>query len=151
MEEKDYSIIKNYYLEEYNSIIKYILTYDTSLENKYIINIKSNSINEEISTLSITINPNKNNYNYSVSKEIQVNLPNHLIKEIIDSIRENFNDNHYIIYSSLNIDLKTQTLQNEKFTLYIKLTPLDDISEISNFNMNINSNKRHKTKTLSLK
>lgn len=151
MEEKDYSIIKNYYLEEYNSIIKYILTYDTSLENKYIINIKSNSINEEISTLSITINPNKNNYNYSVSKEIQVNLPNHLIKEIIDSIRENFNDNHYIIYSSLNINLKTQTLQNEKFTLYIKLTPLDDISEISNFNMNINSNKRHKTKALSLK
>lgn len=146
-------VIKNYYLEDYINTIRYILTFDSSNDNKYTIEIENKSTSNGMSLLLIRITTNKvGNINKELllNKEIKGYLPSDVAKDIVNEIRNHFAENHYIVYSSICAINNTQTLQNEKFSVYIKLNSEKEIENAYKFNSEINSNKRHATKVLKM-
>lgn len=146
-------VIKNYYLEDYINTIRYILTFDSSNDNKYTIEIENKSTSNGMSLLLIRITTNKvGNINKELllNKEIKGYLPSDVAKDIVNEIRNHFAENHYIVYSSTCAINNTQTLQNEKFSVYIKLNSEKEIENAYKFNSEINSNKRHATKVLKM-
>lgn len=150
---KEKEVLKNYYLEDYINTIRYILSFDENINNKYNIYIENKILNNNTSQLLIRILSekigNKNN-DLLLNKEILTYLPSDVTEEIIKKIRNHFADNHYLVYSSVNERLKTQTLQNEKFTFTIKLNNNKEIEEAKDFNNSINENDRHPTRVLKM-
>ena len=153
LNKKEKEVIKNYYLEDYINTIRYILTFDSSNNNKYTIDIENKPCDNGLSLLLIRITTNKVgniNKDLMLSKEIKGYLPGDVAKDVVNEIRNHFIENHYIVYSSVCAINNTQTLQNEKFTVYIKLNNEQEIEEAYKFNDKINSNKRHATKVLKM-
>lgn len=146
-------VLKNYYIEDYINTIRYILTFDNNVNNKYTIDIENKITNNGMSVLSIRILSykigNKNN-DLLLNKETVAYVPTPLAEEIIEGIRNHFAENHYIIFSCVNKTNKIQTLQNERFTFTIKLNNDKEVEEAMNFNDEINGNDRHPTKVLKL-
>lgn len=146
-------VIKNYYLEDYINTIRYILTFDSSKDNKYTIAIENKPCGNGLSLLLIRITTDKvgnKNKELLLNKEIEGYLPSDIAKEILNEIRNHFAENHYIVYSSVQSMNNIQILQNEKFTVYIKLNNEQEIEEAYKFNSEINSNERHATKVLKM-
>lgn len=150
---KEKEVLKNYYLGDYINTIRYILTFDNDINNKYSIYIENKPSDNEMSQLTIKIMSDKignKNKDLLLNKEITAFLPSFLAEEIVNEIRNNFAENHYLVYSSVNATSKLQTLQNERFTFTIKLNNEHEVEEAKEFNDNINSKDRHSTKVLKL-
>lgn len=153
LNKNEQEVIKNYYLEDYINTIRYILTFDSSSDNKYTVDIENKPCNNGLSLLLIRIVTNKIgniNKELSLNKEIKGYLPSDVAKDIVNGIRNHFAENHYIVYSSIYAINSTQILQNEKFSVYIKLNNEQEIKEAYKFNDEINSNERHATKVLKM-
>lgn len=153
---KEKEVLKNYYLEDYINTIRYILTFDNEINNKYYIYIENRISDNEMSQLTIRIMSDKignKNKDLLLNKEIIAFLPSVLAEEIVNEIKNNFAENHYLVYSSVNTIERIQTLQNERFTFNIKLNNESEVEEAKKFNdsiNSINSEDRHSTKVLKL-
>ena len=153
LNKNEQEVIKNYYLEDYINTIRYILTFDSSSDNKYTVDIENKPCGNGLSLLLIRITTNKiGNIKKELflNKEIKGYLPSDVAKDIVNEIRNHFAENHYIVYSSICAINNTQTLQNEKFSVYIKLNNKQEVEDAFKFNSEINSNKRHATKVLKM-
>lgn len=150
---KEKEVIKNYYLEDYINTIRYILTFDEDVNNKYSVYIENKISDNGMSSLLIRIMSNKIGNvkgDLLLNKEIKGFVPSDIAKEIVDDIRNHFAHNHYIVYSSVNTINKVQILQNERFAVNFKLNNEDEVSEAIAFNDSINSNERHATRVLKM-
>ena len=150
---KEKEVIKNYYLEDYINTIRYILTFDEDVNNKYSVYIENKISDNGMSSLLIRIMSNKIgnvNGDLLLNKEIKGFVPSDIAKEIVDDIKNHFAHNHYIVYSSVNTISKIQILQNERFAVNFKLNNEDEVSEAIAFNDSINSNERHATRVLKM-
>ena len=153
LNKKEKEVIKNYYLEDYINTIRYILTFDNSNDNKYTVDIENKPCGNGLSLLLIRITTNKIGNikkELSLNKEIKGYLPSDVAKDVVNEIRNHFAENHYIVYSSIYAINNTQILQNEKFSVYIKLNNKQEVEDAFKFNSEINSNKRHATKVLKM-
>lgn len=153
LNDKEKDAVKNYYLESYINTIRYILTFDDNVNSKYDIYIENKPSNDGFSYLLIRITSKKIaniDNKLLLNNEISGYVPMEIGNEIINAIRNHFAENHYIVYSSVNKMYGVQTLQNERFSVNIKLNNDDEINEAQKFNSNINSNERHATKVLKL-
>ena len=150
---KEKEVVKNYYLEDYINTIRYILTFDEDVNNKYSVYIENKISDNDMSSLLIRIMSNKIgnvNGDLLLNKEIKGFVPSDVANEIVNEIRNHFAHNHYIVYSSVNTISKIQILQNERFAVNIKLNSDEEVEEAIDFNDNINSKDRHATKVLKM-
>lgn len=152
---KEKEVVKNYYLEDYINTIRYILTFDEDVNNKYSVYIenKISDSDNDMSSLLIRIMSNKIgnvNGDLLLNKEIKGFVPSDVANEIVNEIRNHFAHNHYIVYSSVNTISKIQILQNERFAVNIKLNSDEEVQDALTFNDNINSKDRHATKVLKM-
>ena len=150
---KEKEVVKNYYLEDYINTIRYILTFDEDVNNKYSVYIENKISDNDMSSLLIRIMSNKiGNVNGDLlsNKEIQGFVPSDVANEIVNEIKNHFAHNHYIVYSSVNTISKIQILQNERFAVNIKLNSEEEVEEAIAFNDNINSKDRHATRVLKM-
>lgn len=93
---------------------------------------------------SINVNDENNNYNYKTNYV----LPDSESRELIEDIRLDFKDNHYVSYSTVNKSNLIQKLQNTNFSLNIKLLNEDELKDALSFNDEINRDgNRHKVLT----
>lgn len=144
MEQKDYEQIKNGFFASYKSFVDFVmLTHDGY--NMYSILILKKPTYNGMSKVSIII---RNSYfgedtsnEFSSSVLLSANEANNLINDI----RNDFRDNHFILYSGVNPRTLIQTLQNTRFSLNIKLNNEQEYKEAIIFNDKINRNgKRYK-------
>lgn len=150
---KEKEVIKNYYLEDYINTIRYILTFDKDINDKYSVYIENKLSDNNMSSLLIRIISEKignANGDLLLNKEIKGYIPSDIANEIVNEIRNHFADNHYIVYSSVNTISKIQVLQNERFAVNIKLNSDEELNEAFTFNSKINNNDRHSTRVLKL-
>ena len=150
---KEKEVVKNYYLEDYINTIRYILTFDEDVNNKYSVYIENKISDNDMSSLLIRIMSNKIgnvNGDLLLNKEIKEFVPSDVANEIVNEIRNHFAHNHYIVYSSVNTISKIQILQNERFAVNIKLNSEEEVEEAIAFNDNINSKDRHATRVLKM-
>lgn len=150
---KEKEVIKNYYLEDYINTIRYILTFDKDINDKYSVYIENKLSDNNMSSLLIRIISEKignANGDLLLNKEIKGYIPSDIANEVVNEIRNHFADNHYIVYSSVNTISKIQVLQNERFAVNIKLNSDEELNEAFTFNSKINNNDRHSTRVLKL-
>ena len=150
---KEKEVVKNYYLEDYINTIRYILTFDEDINNKYSVYIENKISDKDMSSLLIRIMSNKIgnvNGDLLLNKEIKGFVPSDVAHEIVNEIKNHFAHNHYIAYSSVNTINKIQILQNERFAVNIKLNSDEEVEEAIAFNHNINSKDRHATRVLKM-
>ena len=150
---KEKEVVKNYYLEDYINTIRYILTFDEDVNNKYSVYIENKISDNDMSSLLIRIMSNKIgnvNGDLLLNKEINGFVHSDVANEIVNEIKNHFAHNHYIVYSSVNTISKTQILQNERFAVNIKLNSEEEVEEAIAFNDNINSKDRHATRVLKM-
>lgn len=146
-------VVKNYYLEDYINTIRYILTFDEDVNDKYNIYIENKILSDGMSMLLIRITSDKLgdfNGDLLLNKEIKGYVPSDVANEIVNEIRNHFAHNHYIVYSSVNTISEIQVLQNERFAVNIKLNNEDELNRAFAFNDSINSNDRHATRVKKL-
>ena len=146
---KEKEVVKNYYLEDYINTIRYILTFDEDVNNKYSVYIENKISDNDMSSLLIRIMSNKIgnvNGDLLLNKEIKGFVPSDVANEIVNEIKNHFAHNHYIVYSSVN----TISKQNERFAVNIKLNSEEEVEEAIAFNDNINSKDRHATRVLKM-
>ena len=150
---KEKEVVKNYYLEDYINTIRYILTFDEDVNNKYSVYIENKISDNGMSSLLIRIISDKLgnvNGDLLLNKEIKGFVPSDVANEIVNEIRNHFAENHYIVYSSVNTINRIQILQNERFAVNIKLNDEEEVQEALTFNHNINSKDRHATRVLKM-
>lgn len=142
-------VVKNYYLNEYSEAIRYILTFDEDINDKYDVYVENKIAFDGMSSLIIRIISKKIgsvNGDLLLNKEIRGYVPSDVANEIVKEIRNHFAENHYIVYSSVNTMSRTQILQNERFAVNFKLNSDAEVEEAFEFNNKINSNERHATR-----
>lgn len=151
MEQNNYKLIRESFFNSYKSFVDYIML--SNAQNKlYNILILRKRDNDNLTRVNIIIrsshNNNDNNYHELSSTMV---LNNDEAGILINDIREDFRDNHYIAYSAVNPKTLIQTLQNTKFSLNIKLVSEKEFEEAINFNNKINiKSNRNKVLTRSL-
>lgn len=144
MKEIDYKLLGESFFNMYQSIINYFRLTRTE-DSTYTISVLRTSLEDNITSITIKIENNNNEeqkfiFNDKLTDEETINL--------INNIRTDFKENHYISYSSVNQREYIQTLQNTNFTLKIELKNNEEIENAVNFNTKINTNgNRHKVLT----
>ena len=136
----DYKLLEESFFNMYQSILNHLRL--TRRENTiYDIYISRKITQDSLSQVTIKIE-NKNNEQQFIFSD---KLPYEESINLIDNIRMDFRENHYISFSSVNQKEYMQTLQNTNFTLRIELKNDNELEDAINFNSKINTNgERHK-------
>ena len=136
----DYKLLEESFFNMYQSILNHLrLTRTTS--TTYGIYISRTNMQDNLSQVSIRIENNNNEQKFIFSDK----LPYEESINLIDNIRIDFRENHYISFSTVNQKEYIQTLQNTNFTLRIELKNDSELEDAINFNSKINTNgERHK-------
>lgn len=143
MKNKQYKITKDCFFRCYKSYIDYIGI--TNIESMYNILVLRKPIYNNLTKVTVIIRnyytgedtPNEFSTNVILTNEEVINL--------INDIREDFKNNHYITYATLNTQNFIQTMQNTNFSLNIKLYSIEEYEEAIKFNSKINCDgTRHK-------
>ena len=143
--EQTYKTIKDCFLTSYKSFINCIMMTDIP-NDIYNILVLRNPTYNNLCNVSIIINSGHNNDTESYH-ELKSNmiLSYEEANNLINDIRNDFNDTHYISYSSLDHSNFIQTLKNTRFSLNIKLISYNEYEEAIKFNDRINRDgSRHK-------
>lgn len=140
MREKNYKVLKDSNFNCYKSYIDFI---SCNLRNNdiYSILVLRKDIGDNLVKVNIIV---KNCFCSESSNEFysSVILSKECSYELIDSIRNDFMNNHTILCSVINPKTLIQTLQNTNFSLNIKLFNCsDELDEALKFNQNINKSK----------
>ena len=84
---KEKEVVKNYYLEDYINTIRYILTFDEDVNNKYSVYIENKISDNDMSSLLIRIMSNKIgnvNGDLLLNKEIKGFVHSDIANEIVN-------------------------------------------------------------------
>lgn len=140
----DYKLIEESIFNMYQSILNHLRLTRTRCKD-YNIFIARTYLQNNLYQVTIKIeNKNTDEQKFIFSDK----LPYEESLDLIENIRIDFNENHYISFSTVNIKEKIQTLQNTNFTLRIELKNDKEIEDAINFNTKINTNgERHKVLT----
>jgi len=143
MKEIDYKLLEESFFNMYQAILNHLRL--TRTENTtYNIYIARTYLQENLFQITIKIENKDNEQNFIFSDK----LPYEECISLIDNIRIDFRENHYISFSTVNQKEQIQTLQNTNFTLKIELIDNAEIEDAINFNAQINTNgERHKVLT----
>ena len=144
MKQIDYKLLEESFFNMYQSIINYFRL--TRTENStYTISISRTLLEDNITSVTIKIENNNNPEQKFIFND---KLTNEKATNLINNVRVDFRENHYISYSSVNQREYMQTLQNTNFTLKIELKSDEEVEDAINFNTKINTNgERHKVLT----
>jgi len=144
----DYKLIKEAFFNSYKSFMNFLrLTNETNI--MYNILILRKHLNDNLTNVNIIINSidttdENHNYNFKTNAV----LTNEEAQELIEDIRLDFKNSHYISYSSANQSNLIQRLQNTNFSLNIKLLNEEELKDAIHFNDEINKDvNRHKVLT----
>lgn len=144
MEQNEYKIRKDCFFKSYKSFIDFVSITHSDYSMYSILVLKKPTFND-LSKVSVII---RNCYDANGTENeyaCNVILTHEDASKLIDNIREDFRDNHYITYSTVNERTLVQTLQNTNFSLNIKLNNENEYQKAYIFNKNINNNiERHK-------
>ena len=147
MEQKDFKIIKDCFFKSYKSFIDFVSITHNDF-SMYSILVLNKQMYSNLSKVSIII---RNRHNYDGMYNEYANniiLTKDIEHILIEDIREDFKDNHYIAYSAINTRTLIQTLQNTKFSLNIKLNGETEFEDAMKFNEKINKDEsRHRVLT----
>lgn len=143
MKEIDYKLLEESFFNMYQAILNHLRL--TRTENTaYNIYIARTYLQNNLFQITIKIENNDNEQKFIFSDK----LPYEESINLIDNIRIDFRENHYISFSSVNEKEQIQTIQNTNFTLKIELMDTAEVEDAINFNAKINSNgERHKALT----
>lgn len=136
MEEEKYKIAADYFFRSYKTFIDYIAL--TNNENMYNILVLKKPESNNLFKITVvircycTVNDISNEFSNNVI------LTNEEATNLINNIREDFKNSHYIAYSGVNSQTLFQTMQNTKFSLNIKLNSISEYEDAVNFNNKIN-------------
>jgi len=140
--------VYNLFLESYINYIDY-LSLSHNEYSKYKILVTRNKLSENNTKVNITIRNSKYDYKNELkvyedkAKENYYEFTSHIILEdnsankLIEDIRNNFKENHFIVYSAVNPN-KMQIIENSVMSLNIKLYTEEEIEEAIEFNSTIN-------------
>lgn len=139
----DYKLLEDSFFNMYQSILNHLRL--TRRENTtYNIYIARTNTQDNLSQVTIRIE-NKNAEQKFIFSD---KLPYEESIDLIDNIKMDFRENHYISFSSVNEKEYMQTLQNTNFTLRIELKNDRELEDAINFNSKINTNgERHRVLT----
>ena len=136
----DYKLLEESFFNMYQSILNH-LRLTRKEDTTYNIYIARSNTKDNLSQVTIKIE-NKNNEQKFIFSD---KLPYEESINLIDNIRIDFRENHYISFSTVNQKEYIQTLQNTNFTLRIELKNDCELEDAVNFNSKINTNgERHK-------
>ncbi len=140
MEKED--IISESFFNSYKSFIDYLMLV-SNISNEYKILVSKDIINNNLTKINVTISKNDliRDYDNSISFSNWVVLSHEKAKKLVNKIREDFRENHHIIYSCVNTTQHTQTIQNNRFALWFKLDSDDELEEALEYNKKTNCNK----------
>ena len=136
----DYKLLEESFFNMYQSILNHLRLTRTE-DTTYNIYISRTNTKENLSQVTIKIENKNNDQKFIFSDK----LPYEESISLIDNIRIDFRENHYISFSTVNQKEYIQTLQNTNFTLKIELQNENELEDAINFNTKINTNgERHK-------
>lgn len=136
----DYKLLEESFFNMYQSILNHLRLTRTE-DTTYNIYISRTNTKENLSQVTIKIDNKNNDQKFIFSDK----LPYEESISLIDNIRIDFRENHYISFSTVNQKEYIQTLQNTNFTLKIELQNENELEDAINFNTKINTNgERHK-------
>lgn len=143
MKQIDYKLIEESFFNTYHAFISFLRLIRTE-NSTYSIYVSRIDLQNNLTKVSIEIkNNNLSDFNQNLTNSII--LTNEESINLINNIRTDFRENHYISFSTVNQKEHIQTLQNTNFTLKIELKNDNEIEEAINFNEQINTNgERHK-------
>ena len=136
----NYEVIRKYFFNSYKSFIDFVsLTHND--EGLYCILILKKRLYNNLSKINVVIRDSQSGDMYNEYSN-NIILNNYEADKLIDDIRDDFVNNHYIAYSSVNPKTNIQTLQNTRFSLNIKLININEFERAMIFNNSINNHKR---------
>lgn len=138
---------KNVFFNSYKAFMDYLMVVSDT-PNEYGIYVLNRGVNKDTSNLSVSIYKNMyvNNRDYNIAYNNNITLSKDSINELVNAIRNDFIENHYITYASLNEEEMTQTIQNTRFSLVFKLNTYTDLLEAHETNRSINLKKEDTNK-----
>lgn len=143
MKEIDYKLLEESFFNMYQAILNHLRL--TRTENTaYNIYIARTYLQNNLFQITIKIENYDNEQKFIFSDK----LPYEESISLVENIRIDFKENHYISFSSVNEKEQIQTIQNTNFTLRIELIDNVEVENAINFNAKINTNgERHKALT----
>lgn len=134
----DYKLIKNIFFDLYKSKMNYSRLMIDIYNKTYEIKILRNQIDFDKIKITIIINQEDITDGMLILNSEEAN-------NLIEAIRLDFKENHYITYSTTNPKELIQTIQNTNFTLQIQLLDAQELENALSFNASINNDaSRHK-------
>lgn len=147
MEQKDYLILRDCFFKSYKSFVDYVMITHNTYSMYSILVMKKYTYNN-LSKVSVIIRNSMGGEEATNQFSSSVTLTHEEANNLINKIREDFRDCHYIAYSAVNDRTFVQTLQNTKFSLNIKLNDINEYQEAIKFNSKINCDgSRHRVLT----
>ena len=137
MQQKDFKKAKDSFFISYKAFIDCIMLTHNEYSMYSILVLKKNDYGDLSRVTIIVRNSYNGEYMFNEYSNTIV-LPVELADTLINDIRNDFYENHYITYSSVNPRTYFQTLQNSKFSLNIKLNNEHEYEEAINFSDKIN-------------
>ena len=147
--QNNYKLIRESFFNSYKSFIDIILLSNTQ-NNLYNILILKKQLPNNLTKINVVIRSNHNNdeiYHHELSSSMVLNKEE--AKTLIDDIRNDFIENHYITYTSINPKSLIQTIQNKVLSLNIKLTNIEEYTSAINFNNETNNRNKQRVLTKS--
>ena len=138
----DYTKVKDSFFDSYKSFINFIENIQEEHSICIILVLKRKNKDNDLSTVDVIVRNSNNDGRKYNEFSSYITLPDTYANILVDDIRNDFKNNHYISYTSLNPRTHIQTLQNTKFTLNIKLYNQNEYEEAITFNQEVNSSKR---------
>jgi len=131
----DYKLLEESFFNMYQAILNHLRL--TRSENKsYEIYITRTLIQDNLYQTTIKITNNEQNFIFSDKLPLEESI------NLINNIRMDFKENHFISFSSFNENEKIHTLQNTNFTLKIQLVDNIEFEAAYNFNTVVNTDGR---------
>lgn len=141
MQKNNYKIIRDSFFNYYKSLMDFLRLMIETNNRTYNIEISRQLIDYDLFKVTVTIN------NQNITDDTFI-LNREEAEMLIDKIRCDFKENHYISYSSLNQKTLIQTMQNTNFTLNIDLLNEEELEKAIKFNDTINKDgNRHRVLT----
>lgn len=139
MKKNNCVVLKDRFLCSYKSFINFIaLTHKD--QNMYNILVLRRPSNNGLVTVSVVIRNCNNDERLLNEFSNNVVLSAKEANDLVCDIREDFIDNHDIVYSIINPENFIQTIQNANFSLNIKLNNVNEFEEALKFNSKLNCN-----------
>lgn len=148
MEHKNYEEARKYFFESYKTFIDFLM-FTCNEYSMYSILVLKKDLHNNLSKVNIVVRNSYNGDDMYNEYSNNVILSSEEAENLVNDIVNDFKDNHYISYSTVNTKNFTQVLQNTNFSLNIKLNNEYELKRALNFNSKINCSPKSLQKKIS--